>query len=51
MTPQARTHALENIPMGRFGHATEIADAAFFLACNKYANNCVLALDGGLSAT
>ncbi|RKF61776.1 3-oxoacyl- reductase FabG [Erysiphe neolycopersici] len=50
MTPQARTHALENIPVGRFGQATEIADAAIFLACNKYANNCVLVLDGGLSA-
>lgn len=50
MTPQARTHAIENIPIGRFGLVTEIADAAIFLASNKYANNCVLVLDGGLSA-
>jgi len=43
---------LENrIPLGRFGTAEEVADAAFFLAANRYANNCVLNLDGGLSAT
>lgn len=28
----------------------EIADAAVFLADNEYANNCVINLDGGLSA-
>jgi hypothetical protein len=27
-----------------------VADAAVFLATNNYANNCVLNLDGGLSA-
>jgi len=49
----AMSHAeLEKkIPLGRFGTAEEIADAAFFLAANEYANNCVLNLDGGLSAT
>ncbi|EFX06582.1 3-oxoacyl-acyl carrier protein reductase [Grosmannia clavigera kw1407] len=38
------------IPMGRFGTPDEVADAAIFLAKNSYANNCVLNLDGGLSA-
>ncbi|KAL1888957.1 hypothetical protein Sste5346_009225 [Sporothrix stenoceras] len=35
----------------RFGYPAEVADAAMFLINNKYANNCVLNLDGGLSAT
>ncbi|TRX92733.1 hypothetical protein FHL15_006407 [Xylaria flabelliformis] len=39
------------IPMGRLGEATEVAEAALFLATNKYAHNCVLNIDGGLSAT
>jgi NAD(P)-dependent dehydrogenase (short-subunit alcohol dehydrogenase family) len=39
-----------NIPSQRFGTPDEIADAAYFLATNQYANNCVLNLDGGLSA-
>ncbi|KAJ5159504.1 uncharacterized protein N7482_006508 [Penicillium canariense] len=38
------------IPLHRFGDPREIADAAVFLAQNEYANNCVLNLDGGLSA-
>ncbi|KAF3385298.1 3-oxoacyl-[acyl-carrier-protein] reductase FabG [Penicillium rolfsii] len=38
------------IPLHRFGDSQEIADAAVFLAQNQYANNCVLNLDGGLSA-
>lgn len=50
MTKQAREEALKDIPLGRFGDASDIADAAVFLASNKYANNCVLNLDGGLSA-
>ena len=50
MTPEAREEALNAIPLKRFGEADEIADAALFLATNKYANNCVLNLDGGLSA-
>lgn len=40
----------ETIPLRRFGQPHEIADAAVFLARNEYANNCVLNLDGGLSA-
>jgi NAD(P)-dependent dehydrogenase (short-subunit alcohol dehydrogenase family) len=50
MTPEARSEALEAIPLQRFGEASEIADAAFFLATNKYASNCMLNLDGGLSS-
>ncbi|KAK2627964.1 hypothetical protein QTJ16_002610 [Diplocarpon rosae] len=50
MTPEARSNALNSIPLGRFGHASEIADAAVFLATNTYASNCVLNLDGALSA-
>ncbi|KAF2094782.1 NAD(P)-binding protein [Rhizodiscina lignyota] len=41
---------LGKIPLGRFGHPSEVAEAASFLALNEYANNCVLNLDGGLSA-
>ncbi|KAK1147759.1 hypothetical protein N8T08_000272 [Aspergillus melleus] len=40
----------ETVPLRRFGQPHEIADAAVFLARNEYANNCVLNLDGGLSA-
>ena len=39
------------IPLGRVGTAEEVADAVLFLVTNEYANNCVLNLDGGLSAT
>ncbi|KAJ8128791.1 hypothetical protein O1611_g4843 [Lasiodiplodia mahajangana] len=39
------------IPMGRLGVVEEVADAALFLANNSYAHNCVLNIDGGLSAT
>lgn len=42
---------MSKIPAGRFGRPDEIADAALFLAKNQYANNCVLNIDGGLSAT
>lgn len=41
---------IDSIPLRRFGTSQEIADAAVFLALNEYANNCVLNLDGGLSA-
>ncbi|PQE07693.1 3-oxoacyl-acyl carrier reductase protein [Rutstroemia sp. NJR-2017a BVV2] len=50
MPTPARTEALNAIPLSRFGDVEEIADAAVFLATNRYANNCVLNLDGGLSA-
>ncbi|SLM36488.1 Short-chain dehydrogenase/reductase, conserved site [Lasallia pustulata] len=51
MTPAARETAINRIPQKRFGTIEEVADAAVFLAVNGYANNCVLNLDGGLSAT
>jgi len=51
MTPEARSEAMNAIPLGRFGETFEIAEAALFLARNNYANNCVLNLDGGLSST
>jgi NAD(P)-dependent dehydrogenase (short-subunit alcohol dehydrogenase family) len=50
MTPESRSNAVNAIPLKRFGQPSEIADAAVFLAANKYATNCVLNLDGGLSA-
>lgn len=40
----------DSIPLRRFGDPGEVADAAVFLAQNEYANNCVLNIDGGLSA-
>ncbi|KAF1944529.1 3-oxoacyl-reductase [Clathrospora elynae] len=40
----------QRIPLGRFGKPDEIAQAALFLAENQYAHNCVINLDGGVSA-
>ncbi|OCK79878.1 NAD(P)-binding protein [Lepidopterella palustris CBS 459.81] len=51
MDPRIRSQVLQRIPLGRFGQADEVAEAALFLATNQYANNCVINLDGGLSAT
>ena len=49
--PDLNTAALqERIPLKRFGRADEIAHAALFLAQNQYAHNCVINIDGGLSA-
>ncbi|KAG6305151.1 hypothetical protein E4U45_000644 [Claviceps purpurea] len=41
---------LGGISSNRVARLAEVADAAVFLATNEYANNCVLNLDGGLSA-
>ncbi|KAK5060102.1 hypothetical protein LTR84_009986 [Exophiala bonariae] len=41
---------IAQIPLRRFGKPAEVADAIMFLLHNEYANNCVLKLDGGLSA-
>ena len=49
-TPGETSRLKGLIPLHRFGDPREIADAAVFLAQNEYANNCVLNLDGGLSA-
>ncbi|KAF1841113.1 3-oxoacyl-reductase [Cucurbitaria berberidis CBS 394.84] len=40
----------QRIPLGRFGKPEEIAQAALFLAENQYAHDCVMNIDGGLSA-
>ncbi|KAF1930933.1 NAD(P)-binding protein [Didymella exigua CBS 183.55] len=51
MTKDLNTSQLKDrIPLRRFGQSKEIAHAALFLAENQYAHNCVLNLDGGLSA-
>ncbi|KAJ5102273.1 hypothetical protein NUU61_004495 [Penicillium alfredii] len=49
-TPGETGRLKDLIPLHRFGDPREVADAAVFLAQNEYANNCVLNLDGGLSA-
>ncbi|KYK55293.1 3-ketoacyl- reductase [Drechmeria coniospora] len=41
---------LRDTPLHRVADPAEVADAAIFLAANGFANNCVLNLDGGLSA-
>ncbi|KAG6282530.1 hypothetical protein E4U48_003949 [Claviceps purpurea] len=41
---------LGGMSSNRVARLAEVADAAVFLATNEYANNCVLNLDGGLSA-
>lgn len=41
----------QRIPLGRLAKPEEIASAALFLAQNEYAHNCVINLDGGLSAS
>ncbi|KAF2461050.1 hypothetical protein BDY21DRAFT_137774 [Lineolata rhizophorae] len=40
----------KSIPASRVGTPEDIAHAAMFLAQNGYANNCIVNLDGGLSA-
>ncbi|WEW56880.1 3-oxoacyl-acyl carrier protein reductase [Emydomyces testavorans] len=50
LSPQVREEARLSVPLQRFGTCEEVADAVLFLATNQYANNCVLNIDGGLSA-
>ena len=40
---------LKNIPLGRKGNATEIAEATVFLATAQYITGVVLRVDGGLA--
>ncbi|KAH6620848.1 hypothetical protein B0J18DRAFT_209322 [Chaetomium sp. MPI-SDFR-AT-0129] len=47
---EKQSELAERIPVGRFGTPDEVADAVAFLVKNEYANNCMLNLDGGLSA-
>ena len=50
MTPKQREDAMAKVPLRRFGRPDEVAHAVDFLAHNKYANNCNIDLDGGISA-
>jgi NAD(P)-dependent dehydrogenase (short-subunit alcohol dehydrogenase family) len=51
MTDGARKAALEMTPSGEFGTTEGIADAAMFLALNRFVNGSQIVVDGGLSAT
>ena len=50
MNPAVVKSVRDRIPLQRFGTVDEVAEAAVFLATNKYANNCAISLDGGMSA-
>ncbi|KAM0357386.1 hypothetical protein ACHAP4_006195 [Fusarium culmorum] len=50
LKPDIQQQYLKDCPLRRVGQPEEVADAAVFLATNRFANNCVLNLDGGLSA-
>jgi 3-oxoacyl-[acyl-carrier protein] reductase len=50
LKPEIQQQYLKDCPLRRVGQPDEVADAAVFLATNRFANNCVLNLDGGLSA-
>ncbi|PHH76289.1 hypothetical protein CDD80_1670 [Ophiocordyceps camponoti-rufipedis] len=50
LKPQLKEAYLNEIPLKRVADPEEVADAAVFLASNRFANNCVLNLDGGMSA-
>ncbi|KAK5016624.1 hypothetical protein LTR16_001597 [Cryomyces antarcticus] len=51
MSLETRQKLTDSIPLKRFGAPEEVAEAAVFLATNEYASNCIINLDGGLSAT
>ena len=50
LKPEMKQAYLKDTPLSRVGTPEEVAEAALFLAINGFANNCVLNLDGGLSA-
>ncbi|KOS22637.1 Carbonyl reductase family member 4 [Escovopsis weberi] len=50
LKPELQQAYLRDTPLHRVAEPAEVADAAVFLASNDFANNCVLNLDGGLSA-
>ncbi|KAG6029056.1 hypothetical protein E4U41_000481 [Claviceps citrina] len=50
LKPDLKQVYLKETPLNRVAQPAEVADAAVFLATNGFANNCVLNLDGGLSA-
>jgi NAD(P)-dependent dehydrogenase (short-subunit alcohol dehydrogenase family) len=51
-TEQKKQRRLVHIPMGRFGLATEMADAALYLASSEssYVNGTQFVVDGGITA-
>ncbi|CAM1504010.1 Fc.00g016010.m01.CDS01 [Cosmosporella sp. VM-42] len=50
LKPELQDAFLKDTPLHRVGTPEEVAEAVVFLASNAFANNCVLNLDGGLSA-
>jgi NAD(P)-dependent dehydrogenase (short-subunit alcohol dehydrogenase family) len=50
--PEQAQRRLVHVPMGRFAHAEEIANAALFLASDEssYVNATTFLVDGGISA-
>ncbi|OAA63055.1 3-ketoacyl-(acyl-carrier-protein) reductase [Cordyceps fumosorosea ARSEF 2679] len=50
LKPELQQAYLKDTPLSRVADPDEVADAAVFLAANQFANNCILNLDGGLSA-
>jgi len=49
MPDEVRARILERIPMGRFGHPEEIAQAvAFLVTSGDYITGQVITIDGGL---
>lgn len=51
LKPALKEAYIKATPLGRKADPSEVAHAAVFLASNAFANNCVLNLDGGLSAS
>jgi NAD(P)-dependent dehydrogenase (short-subunit alcohol dehydrogenase family) len=51
-TPQKRQRRLVHIPMGRFGQAKEIAQAALYLASDEssFVTGSTFLVDGGITA-
>ena len=45
---EQKTAALAGIPLGRMGQASDIAEAALYLACADYITGQVLTVDGGM---
>ncbi|KAJ6258966.1 hypothetical protein Dda_5861 [Drechslerella dactyloides] len=49
MSEAARKEALSKTPLGTFGTVKEVAEAAYFLATNKFITGTNLVIDGGYS--